>query len=111
MSKSIPKVNGSEAFHESYSVVRDALKADPNALFAARTIEIACGVKVCLDLVFMSNLYREASHNTDPDFPLVPTLDAHATEALMRLAIVCMDDLESRAESQLSSIEAMAVQS
>lgn len=113
MSKSTPEITVTHpnliAHHEAFSHIRKELKTDSAAQFAAHTMEVSRGIKVCLDLVFLSDMYRREAVDADPDDQLIPTLNLQDTEYLMRLAIISAQELGNKAEDHLARLERKAV--
>ena len=86
-----------DAAHQAFSWLHSSLQNNPNAQFAALTMDFARGIRTCLELVQMSELDRTTE--------VTPCLDINDTERLLRLSIVCAAHLGDLAEFRIDAIE------
>ena len=89
------------AVHEPFTWLVAGKENDPNAQFAALTMDICRGIKTCLDLVNSSNLTRQLNDGLTVAEAASPTLGVSNTERLLRLAIASTVLLGDRAEEQV----------
>ncbi len=89
------------AAHEPFTWLIAGKENDPNAQFAALTMDTCRGIKTCLDLVNSSNLTRQLNTGLTATEADSPILDFSDTERLLRLASASSTLLGDRAEEHV----------
>lgn len=91
------------ALHEHYSFLKHAARRLPRAEFVERTRDVASGLALCLELIYSSNVSRDA--NTAAETPI---LNVNDTERLTRFAIASARLLELEANIDIEAMNDQA---
>lgn len=95
------KLPPTAAAHKPFLFLHDSLKYDQAAQFVAVTMDIAQGIKLCLELASNSTLTRAMNLDADAGEEDLPLLDATDTDRIMRLAAAAAHLLASHAEKHI----------
>lgn len=95
------KLPKAAAAHVAFSHLHDSVKDDPDAQFAATTMDIARGIGLCLEMVSNSDLAREMNSDAEPTDEDLPLLDPVDTYLLARFAISSARLLADHAEGHI----------
>ena len=96
------KLPKAAAAHVAFSHLHDSVKDDPDAQFAATTMDIARGIGLCLEMVTNSDLAREMNADADAADEDLPLLDPADTYILTRFAISSAKLLADHAEDRIT---------
>lgn len=97
--------------HRPFSMLPDSLRGDSNAEFATTVYDVIRGIKLCVELVHVSDLERQ--HNEFADTPEdlgVPTISVAHADTLTRFVIATSEMLATVAEHHIGWIEMRAQQ-
>lgn len=89
------------AAHQPFSFLHGSLQYDPSAQFVAVAMDIAQGVKVCLEMANSSALARAMNLDADAGEEDLPLLDVTDTDRVMRLAAAAAQLLATHAEKHI----------
>lgn len=95
------KLPPTAAAHQPFSFLHDSLQYDPGAQFVAVTMDIAQGIKLCLEVANSSTLARAMNVDADAGEEDLPLLDVTDTDRIMRLAAAAAHLLATHAEKHI----------
>lgn len=95
---------GPGALHVPFAWLDGKLERDPQAQFAALTMDVCNGMQTCLELVHSDLLTRNRNQMADPGQEDTPLLDRAAGERLLLLATAAARMLSERAEEHIDAM-------
>ncbi|MFL6672918.1 MAG: hypothetical protein ACJ8LG_06480 [Massilia sp.] len=95
-------------FHQPFCWLNSGLRNDPQARFAALTMDVSNGVQTCLQLIHRDMMTRDNNRLAAPGQEVAPVLDEAAGERLLLLATAAVQLLSARAEDHIDAMHTRA---